>query len=108
MGIYITRHNEKIELDQFDEKQKEFLRKVFRAYRANISFIEFRSLFEEPYGPAFSGQERLSLSVAIKPIYKVCDDIWMKIMARQGLLGSLEEQNHNPEENKTVIDDFLK
>jgi hypothetical protein len=83
---YKTVAEEGISLAGLDPEERKFLGNIFRRYEEGPNYLSFKHLYTDPEGLAFKNAKRLKKPVREAPLYRVCDDLAIRLGIRQGYL----------------------
>ncbi len=83
---YPTVSGETISLKDLTSDEKVFLGRVYRQYEERPNYLSFKHLYTEPDGPVFKSARRLKKPVRESPLYRVCDDLAVRLGTHQGYL----------------------
>jgi|CXWL01.1.fsa_nt_gi excisionase family DNA binding protein len=83
---YKTVSGEAISLKDLTAEEKVFLGTIFQQYEMRPNYLAFKHLYTEPEGRVFKSAKRLKQPVRECPLYRVCDDLAVRLGTNQGYL----------------------
>lgn len=86
MKEYTTVSGETISLKDLTSDEKVFLGSIYSRYEERPNYLSFKHLYTEPDGPVFKSAKRLKKPVRESPLYRVCDDLAVRLGTHQGYL----------------------
>lgn len=87
---YMTATGEAISLKDLTAEEKVFLGTIFRQYEEGPNYLAFKHLYTDPAGSVFKNAKRLKTKVRECPLYRVCDDLAVRLGTHQGYLAKEE------------------
>ena len=113
MTYYTTLDKEKISLTQFSDEQNELLNEIYELFKQSSYVSLFNFVFSEETLKKLGAKNRagkywIDGQLSQQPIYKVVKDLEERLAINGGYLGKNPDDDLSFEENKKILEDYLK
>ncbi|PIN80885.1 hypothetical protein COV11_02980 [Candidatus Woesearchaeota archaeon CG10_big_fil_rev_8_21_14_0_10_30_7] len=112
MNKYITLNNERLNLN-FTSQQKELIKTVYElftegSYSEMVNFVYSQEILKKLGAKYQQGGYWIDAQTRTNPLYKLVEDIEIRLAIQVGRLSKSPNTNTDFSENKKVLEDYLR